>query len=119
MLKFLICAVAVLAFAGCDRHAVKIPDNQGNYKVIRNEGTLIGEGVLTVKGVKVVAKNTKLYVNGVYFGLIPEDAESILHVYDNGSFILTVNGERRHPVAQKKTADARKDMNLKFNHRRP
>lgn len=112
-MKFLYLILCLIVTVGCDRSSVKIPNNQGNYKVINNEGTLIGEGVLTVKNVKIVVKNTKIYVSNVNYGSIPVDAETILHVYDDGSFLVTVNGERRHPVVKKE--NARSNMGLKFN----
>ncbi len=120
MIKPLILLFAAIFLVACDKPTFKTFNNKkANKVIIKNEGTMIGEGVLIVKGVKVEAKNTRLYANSVYYGSIPDDATTLLHVYDNGTFVLTVNGERRHPVVKKeKREDARKDMNLKFNQTR-
>lgn len=91
--------IATLAMSGCGpNNKIGTPSrNTKNAQTINNDGTLIGPGKLKVKNVVVEVKYYKLFVNGVDYGSAPAGGETQLHVFDDGTFIVTLNGERRYP----------------------
>ncbi len=103
---FISSSLAILLCLGCDDKpkVINTPSNVGKTQIVGNtDGSLVGFGTLKVGNVQVVAQNYKIFVNGVNYGSIPDDAETRVHVTKSGHFEVWVNDERRHPKASNST----------------
>lgn len=107
--------MAALAASGCgENNKIGTPArNSKNAQTLNNDGTLIGPGRLKVKNVLVEVKHYKLFVNGVDYGSAPSGGETQLHVFDDGTFVVTLNGERRYP--DKRHAAKKPGFNINNN----
>lgn len=97
MLRIIFVIFLVFFVTSCDVKKNKQQNGgKGNYVIVNNDATLYGKGYIRLKGVEVLVQNHKIFVNGDSFGSIPHDATTLLHVYDDGTFVVYVNGEQRY-----------------------
>ncbi len=118
MKKFIaVLFILTAIFAGCERktQVIKSPGSASRTQVVgKHDATMIGPGYLTIRNVQVVVQNRKIFVNGVNYGSIPHDAETRVHVDDDGGFEIWVNDERRHPDTRKNQRNARRAIPDKY-----
>lgn len=89
--------ISLLLLGGCwdkkpARHA-----SPGKPFVGQHDGRMVGNGHMTVNGVRVSVQGNRLTVNGVNFGSVPRDAVTVIQVDDRGGFEIWVNDEKRKP----------------------
>jgi hypothetical protein len=119
-MKKIMAAVLILTalICGCERKnkVIKSPNSSSRAQVIgKHDGSLIGPGYLKVGNVQVVVQNHKIFVNGVNYGSIPKEAETRVHVDDDGGFEIWVNDERRHPDTRKNQNQSQSNRRIRLN----